>query len=63
MHVLKRNGAPAAVNEMGEVAAKLPLPPGALSTLWQRDDVYREKYLTRFPGAAAGGILRGPSPT
>lgn len=54
VQALKRDGTPAAANEMGELAVKLPLPPGALATLWQRDDVYREKYLTRFPGAREG---------
>jgi propionyl-CoA synthetase len=34
----------------GIIAIKLPLPPGALATLWQGDQRYRESYLDRFPG-------------
>jgi propionyl-CoA synthetase len=28
----------------------LPLPPGALTTLWEDDDRYIESYLSEFPG-------------
>jgi propionyl-CoA synthetase len=35
---------------MGAIVVKLPLPPGALPTLWQRDDRFRESYLEEFPG-------------
>lgn len=34
----------------GVVVIGLPLPPGNLPTLWQRDDKYRESYLDPFPG-------------
>jgi len=34
----------------GIIVIKLPLPPGALATLWQGDQRYRESYLGRFPG-------------
>ncbi len=59
MAVLRNDGQPAAPNELGDVVAKLPLPPGALSTLWQRDALFLEKYLQRFPGVpdAAMGHL------
>ncbi len=36
--------------EIGAIAIKLPLPPGALPTLWQADDRYVESYLTTYPG-------------
>jgi propionyl-CoA synthetase len=36
--------------EIGAIALKLPLPPGALPTLWQADDRYVESYLTTYPG-------------
>jgi propionyl-CoA synthetase len=29
---------------------KLPLPPGALPTLWHADERFREAYLAEFPG-------------
>ncbi len=42
-------------NEMGALAIKLPLPPGALPTLWNNDDGFIEKYLTQFPGYYSTG--------
>jgi propionyl-CoA synthetase len=35
---------------MGAIVIKLPLPPGALPTLWQADDRFRESYLAAYPG-------------
>jgi len=35
---------------MGSIVIKLPLPPGALPTLWQADDRFRESYLSVYPG-------------
>jgi propionyl-CoA synthetase len=37
-------------NQIGAVVAKLPLPPGALPTLWNADDHFVDSYLRRFPG-------------
>ena len=34
--------------EIGALAVKLPLPPGALPTLWQQDERFRESYLAGF---------------
>jgi propionyl-CoA synthetase len=39
-----------AAGEIGALALKLPLPPGALPTLWQADDAFVRSYLTAFPG-------------
>ncbi|MBV9859445.1 MAG: propionyl-CoA synthetase [Alphaproteobacteria bacterium] len=36
--------------EIGALAIKLPLPPGALPTLWEADDRYVQSYLSAFPG-------------
>jgi propionyl-CoA synthetase len=36
--------------EIGALAIKLPLPPGALPTLWQQDERFVESYLTAYPG-------------
>ena len=36
--------------EIGALVVKLPMPPGALPTLWQNDDRYVESYLEEFPG-------------
>jgi propionyl-CoA synthetase len=36
--------------EIGALAVKLPLPPGALPTLWYADDKFADAYLSAFPG-------------
>ena len=36
--------------KMGSIVVKLPLPPGALPTLWQNDGRMHESYLADFPG-------------
>jgi propionyl-CoA synthetase len=38
-----------AANRTGEIAIRLPLPPGCLPTLWNKDDGFRA-YLDRHPG-------------
>jgi propionyl-CoA synthetase len=37
-------------NKIGSLVIKLPLPPGALPTLWQQEARMRESYLDEFPG-------------
>ena len=37
-------------NQLGSIAVKLPLPPGALPTLWNADDRFLQSYLETFPG-------------
>ena len=48
--------------EIGALAVKLPLPPGALPTLWQADERFVDSYLKTYPGfyqtADAGFIDR-----
>ncbi len=36
--------------KMGSIVIKLPLPPGALPTLWRNDERMHESYLAEFPG-------------
>ena len=48
--VLDDEGVPVSENKIGNIAIKLPLPPGCLPTLWNRDDAYRESYLDSYPG-------------
>ncbi|MDA8586820.1 propionyl-CoA synthetase [Rhodobacteraceae bacterium] len=50
MQVLDDAGHPLPVGELGAIVAKLPLPPGTLSTLWNAEDRYLKSYLTTFPG-------------
>jgi propionyl-CoA synthetase len=47
---LDEGGNPLPHGAMGTIAVKLPLPPGALPTLWQQEDRFRDAYLTQFPG-------------
>jgi propionyl-CoA synthetase len=48
--------------EIGALAVRLPMPPGALTTLWQADERFVGSYLSAFPGfyqtADAGFIDR-----
>jgi propionyl-CoA synthetase len=48
--VLDDEGAPVAENQIGNIAIKLPLPPGCLPTLWNNDAAYRDSYLESYPG-------------
>ncbi len=41
---------PMAAGKIGALVVKLPLPPGALPTLWQNDQRYLASYLEEFPG-------------
>ncbi len=47
---LDEAGRPVSAGTMGAIVVKLPLPPGALPTLWQDDERFRQSYLTAFPG-------------
>jgi propionyl-CoA synthetase len=37
-------------NQIGALVLKLPMPPGALPTLWQRDAHFVHAYLDEYPG-------------
>ena len=50
VQVLDSGGQPAAPDEIGALAIKLPLPPGAFPTLWNAADRYRAAYFSRYPG-------------
>ena len=50
VQVLNEAGSRAQPDEIGAIVVKLPMPPGAMPTLWQADDRFVEKYLTTFPG-------------
>jgi propionyl-CoA synthetase len=60
VEILDEAGQPLPSNREGAVVIKLPLPPGTLPTLWQREDGYRQLYLEKFPGyynTGDGGYL------
>jgi propionyl-CoA synthetase len=50
VRVLDDDGAPCPPNIEGAVAIRLPLPPGALLTLYEDDDRYIRSYLSRYEG-------------
>ena len=50
VRILDDDGRALPAGETGCVVVKLPLPPGALPTLWNDEEGFREKYLSRFPG-------------
>jgi propionyl-CoA synthetase len=50
LDVLDEGGKSAGPGTMGAIVIKLPLPPGALPTLWQADERFRDSYLSVYPG-------------
>ena len=50
VRVLDENGHPAAPDQIGALAVKLPLPPGSFPGLWNNEPRFKSAYLSRFPG-------------
>ncbi|XP_014469725.1 PREDICTED: acyl-CoA synthetase short-chain family member 3, mitochondrial isoform X2 [Dinoponera quadriceps] len=50
IHILREDGSIAPQRELGQIAIKLPLPPGCMSTLYRSPERFKEVYFTRFPG-------------
>jgi len=50
VRVLDEAGHEVTSGAIGNVAIKLPLPPGCLPTLWQNDADFQKWYLTTYPG-------------
>ncbi len=50
VRILSETGTPLPPGELGAVAVKLPLPPGALSSLWGAEERFVKSYLATFPG-------------
>jgi propionyl-CoA synthetase len=62
VRILTEDGTPAAVGEDGAIVIKLPMPPGALLTLWNDDARFIRSYLSEFDGyylTGDGGHLDG----
>jgi propionyl-CoA synthetase len=49
VRVLGDDGHEVAANESGAICIRLPLPPGALPTLWNDDERFVASYLSTFP--------------
>jgi propionyl-CoA synthetase len=50
LRVLDDQGNEVEAGTIGNIVVKLPLPPGALPTLFHNDEGYRKSYLTSLPG-------------
>jgi propionyl-CoA synthetase len=50
LRVLDDRGKEVAPGTLGNLVAKLPLPPACLPTLWNADQRFRDSYLADFPG-------------
>jgi propionyl-CoA synthetase len=50
VRVLGTDGKEVPVGTIGALVMRLPMPPGALPTLWQKDDHFVHSYLTEYPG-------------
>ncbi len=55
VQVLDESGQRCEPDTEGAICVRLPLPPGALPTLWNDDDRYVESYLSQFDGYYLSG--------
>lgn len=55
LEILDDEGKPLPRNEPGNIALRLPLPPGTLSTLWGDPQRFVDSYLSNFPGYYCSG--------
>ncbi len=58
--VLDDSGLPVPAGTLGNLAIRLPLPPGCLPTFWSADERFRETCLSTFPGyytTADAGVI------
>jgi propionyl-CoA synthetase len=50
IRVLGEDGHEAPRQQIGNLAIKLPMPPGTLPTLWQNEEGYQRTFLETYPG-------------
>lgn len=53
--ILDDDGEPVACGTQGNIALKLPLPPGCLGGIWGNPERFHDGYLARFPGYYQSG--------
>ncbi|GAA3827336.1 propionyl-CoA synthetase [Amycolatopsis tucumanensis] len=55
VHIVDEGGEPVPTGTEGAIVIRLPLPPGALLTLWNDDERYIDSYLSTYPGSYITG--------
>lgn len=50
LKILDDEGEELPADKLGAICIKLPLPPGSLPTLWNKDEHFNSSYLSSFPG-------------
>lgn len=50
IRILREDQTEAGPNELGRIVAKLPMPPGCMSTLYNADQRFVDTYFTAYPG-------------
>ena len=50
IQILDESAQEVPTGETGAISVKLPLPPGCLPTLWQKDQRFKDSYLEAYPG-------------
>ena len=50
IRILRDDQTEARAHELGRIVAKLPMPPGCMSTLFGADQRYKETYFQNYPG-------------
>ena len=50
VHILSDEGVQVPADQIGNIAIKLPLPPGCFPTLWNNDPGYLDSYINPYPG-------------
>jgi len=55
VQVVSLDGSQMPAGEQGQIAVKLPLPPGCLMTVWGDDQRFQDSYLNPIPGFYSSG--------
>ncbi|MDN6318431.1 MAG: propionyl-CoA synthetase [Marinobacter sp.] len=55
VQVVSSSGSQIPAGEQGQIAVKLPLPPGCLTTVWENDQRFLDSYLNPIPGFYSSG--------
>merc|ERR1711962_328405 len=50
LRIIREDGTEAGAGEMGRIVAKLPMPPGTMTTLYKADQRFVDTYFSSYPG-------------